>query len=133
MILSGPPTAVRTLLADDSCVIRHAVGELLSSYPGIDLVGLASNFQEAIHLVGLLKPDVIVVDLGMTAAMNEEVKTLRAISDAFTVVISATTNNDSMTVARELGADVFIDKMKLFDDLIPAILGRRSSEQPIPL
>jgi hypothetical protein len=42
------------------------------------------------------------------------------------VVISATTDDDSVAVARELGADVFIDKMKLSDELIPAILGRRN-------
>jgi DNA-binding NarL/FixJ family response regulator len=125
--------AVRTLLADDSRVIRHAVGRLLSGNPAIDLVGLASNFQEALHLVQVLKPDVIVVDLGMTAAANGEAKTLRAISDAFMIVISATTDDDSLTLARELGADVFVDKMKLSDELIPAILGRRPPEQPNPL
>jgi DNA-binding NarL/FixJ family response regulator len=118
----GPSTPIRTLLADDSRVIRRAVGRLLSGNRQIDLVGLASTFQEAIHLIDVLKPHVIVVDLGLTTAVNGESRKLRQMSDALLVVISAANDEGTIAAARELGADVFVDKMKLFDDLIPAIL-----------
>jgi chemotaxis response regulator CheB len=78
----GPRIAIRTLLTDDSLAVRHAVGRLLSGKSQIELVGLASMFQETVRLVGELKPDVIVVDLGMPAAANGEVKTLTVIPDA---------------------------------------------------
>jgi DNA-binding NarL/FixJ family response regulator len=120
--LGGVPMPIRTLLADDSRVIRRAVGRLLNGNSQIDLVGLASNFQETVHLIEVLKPHVIVIDLGLTTAVNGESKKLRQMSDALLVVISAASDAGAIAAARELGADVFLDKMKLSDDLIPAIL-----------
>jgi two-component system, NarL family, response regulator DevR len=126
MIWGKRPTPVRTLLAHGSRVVRREVGSLLGGEPGIDLVGQAATFREATHLIRLLKPDVVIIDSGMTGAADVESAKFRQVSDAFLVAISALPSEDGGSLAEQIGADVFVDKMRRFDDLIPAVLGRPS-------
>jgi len=108
--------------------MRDAIERLLSARPEIELVGLASDFQGAVDMVKTAKPDVIVIDLHMTAKIAGESRRLREISDARFVGISASVDKTTAALAKKLGADVFVDKMKLYDELLPAILSSEESE-----
>jgi DNA-binding NarL/FixJ family response regulator len=56
---------IRVLIADDQLMIRDGLASLLSSDPGIEVVGQAGNGREAVELARELKPDVIVMDIRM--------------------------------------------------------------------
>ncbi len=56
---------IRLLLADDQSLFREGLQTLLSASPDIDVVGEASNGEEAVRLAVQLKPDVILMDLRM--------------------------------------------------------------------
>lgn len=56
---------VRVILADDHTVMRQGVRMLLTLDPDIEVVGEASNGQEAVELAHQLKPDVVLMDLLM--------------------------------------------------------------------
>ena len=57
--------AIRTLVVDDSAFVRKVVREMLSFCPFIEVVGVARDGEEALHLCEELKPDVVTCDLMM--------------------------------------------------------------------
>ena len=56
---------VRVLLADDHTLFRKGLRTLLERMPGIDVVGEASNGDEALERARELVPDVILMDVKM--------------------------------------------------------------------
>jgi NarL family two-component system response regulator LiaR len=56
---------IRVMLVDDHAVVRSGLGAFLSVIPDLHLVGEAENGDEAVVRCGLLKPDVILMDLMM--------------------------------------------------------------------
>lgn len=65
MLTSDHPTKVRVLVVDDHELTRFSLSLALRSQADVELVGLASNGQEAIDMVGQHHPDVIILDLQM--------------------------------------------------------------------
>jgi DNA-binding NarL/FixJ family response regulator len=57
--------STRVLIADDRARSRNGLQALLSTYPGIEVVGEAGDGREALRLVQLYEPDVVVMDVRM--------------------------------------------------------------------
>ncbi|MGM0676745.1 protein-glutamate methylesterase/protein-glutamine glutaminase [Ectothiorhodospira marina] len=57
--------AVRVLVVDDSGFFRRRIVDILNADPSLEVVGTASNGQEAIDQVVALKPDVVTMDIEM--------------------------------------------------------------------
>lgn len=57
--------AVRALVVEDSTTARALLVELLRSDPGIEVVGEATNGQQAVELVSRLRPSVLLMDIEM--------------------------------------------------------------------
>lgn len=58
-------TKIRIMLVDDHAVVRSGLGAFLSVNPELELVAEAENGEQAVVRAGLLKPDVILMDLMM--------------------------------------------------------------------
>jgi len=56
---------IRVILADDHHVVRSGIRAEIERHPDIEVIGEASNGQEAISLVQQLHPDVLVLDINM--------------------------------------------------------------------
>jgi len=56
---------IRILLAEDHLIVRQGLRALLESQEDFQIVGEASNGREAVEAAKELKPDVMVMDLGM--------------------------------------------------------------------
>jgi NarL family two-component system response regulator LiaR len=56
---------IRIMLVDDHAVVRSGLSAFLSVHPDLELVGEAENGEQAVVRSGLLKPDVILMDLMM--------------------------------------------------------------------
>ena len=56
---------IRIVMADDHDVVRLGISALLSTVDGFDVVGQASDGEEAVAAVKKLKPDVVILDLEM--------------------------------------------------------------------
>ena len=80
-MLSCEKPNVRVLIVDDHELTRFCLKLALSTQKNIELVGMASNGQEAIEMVERYYPDVVILDLqmpvmdGLTAAI--EIKRLK--------------------------------------------------------
>ena len=53
------------LLADDHTLIRAGLRMVVDAQPDLTVVGEASDGREAVAMAGKLKPDVVVMDIGM--------------------------------------------------------------------
>ncbi|MBS3975065.1 MAG: chemotaxis-specific protein-glutamate methyltransferase CheB [Actinobacteria bacterium] len=56
---------IRVLIVDDSLVAREMLTQILSSDPGIEVIGEAKNGLEAIAKVAELRPDLVTMDIHM--------------------------------------------------------------------
>ena len=56
---------LRILLADDHKVVRQGTRALLSTFPEWKIVGEADNGRDAVSLTSELKPDIVILDIGM--------------------------------------------------------------------
>lgn len=65
LMLSCEPSTLRILVVDDHELTRLTLQIAFSSQENIQVVGLASNGQEAVEMVKNCNPDVIVLDLQM--------------------------------------------------------------------
>ena len=64
-MLSCMRSALRVLVVDDHELTRLSLKLALQNQSNIEIVGLASNGQEAVELVKRQHPDVIIIDLQM--------------------------------------------------------------------
>jgi DNA-binding NarL/FixJ family response regulator len=118
-----PQTMINLLLVDDQDLIRRGLHALLTTDPDIEVVGEASNGQEAIALVADLQPDVVLMDVRMP--VMDGVAGTREICQRYpeTKVLVLTTFNDREYVAQALqaGASGYLLKDTPFDELTQAI------------
>ena len=56
---------IRVMLVDDHLLMRDGLKLLLSTFDGIEVVGMAEDGDQAVTLCGQLQPDVILMDLVM--------------------------------------------------------------------
>jgi DNA-binding NarL/FixJ family response regulator len=114
---------INLLLVDDQDLIRRGLHALLTTDPDIQVVGEASNGQEAIALVADLQPDVVLMDIRMP--VMDGVAGTREICQCYpgTKVLVLTTFNDREYVSQALqaGASGYLLKDTPFEELTQAI------------
>ncbi len=113
---------VKVLLADDAEIVRKAIRKLLADSPElVVLVGEAVNFPQTIQMTNDLKPQVIVLDLHIARHFeSSEVKSY--LSKTKMLAISLSNDDEARALAKSYGALLLLDKMNLFDELVPAII-----------
>ena len=62
---AGEPARVRALVADDEPAAREAVITMLAEHPGVEVVGEATNGDEAVAMIRRLRPDLLFLDIQM--------------------------------------------------------------------
>ncbi|MEI8037369.1 MAG: response regulator transcription factor [Verrucomicrobiota bacterium] len=67
--MSKPTKSIRVILADDHTLVRAGIRTLLEKLPGVEVVGEAVDGREALALVSLHLPDVVLMDISM-AGLN---------------------------------------------------------------
>ena len=78
---------IRILIADDHAIVRMGLVTLLGAQDGFEVVGEASNGEQAVSRALKLRPDVVVMDLVMpkkdgvaaTAELNEKLPTAKCL------------------------------------------------------
>jgi serine phosphatase RsbU (regulator of sigma subunit)/DNA-binding NarL/FixJ family response regulator len=114
---------IRVMIVDDHSMVRKGLATILKVKPGLELVGEASNGQEALELCAQVQPDVILMDLVMPE-MDGAAAT-RAIRACWSriQVIALTSFKETELVqgALEAGAISYLLKSISADELVSAI------------
>jgi DNA-binding NarL/FixJ family response regulator len=115
---------VRVLLADDQRLVRESLGTMLGLLAGIELVGSASDGEEAVALAAELRPDVVLMDLRMPRLDGIEATRRLHATQPGTRVIALTTYADDASVlgALRAGARGYLTKDASSGDIRTAIL-----------
>jgi DNA-binding NarL/FixJ family response regulator len=114
---------LRILLADDHEIVRRGLASLLIRHEGWEICGEANDGREAVEKVRQLKPDVIIIDIGMPN-LNGLDATRRILQEDPTAKIIVLTVTDADQVIREAldaGARGFVLKSDAARDLVTAI------------
>ena len=116
-------TPLRIFLADDHEVVRNGIRSILTTQPGWEICGEAVNGRETVEMVAALKPDVVVIDIGMPE-LNGLEATRQIIKARETAKVLVLTVHESHQVVREVldaGARGYILKSDAGRDLITAV------------
>jgi len=106
--------SLRVLVVDDTVLYRKIVSDVLSTIPGVDVVGSAHNGKAAVSKLPALKPDLLTLDIEMPEMNGIEVLDhLRKHAPQTAAIMLSTLTHEggAMTMkALELGAFDFIPK-----------------------
>ena len=113
----------RIVLADDHSVVRQGFRRILEAQPDMEIVGEASNGNEAIEVSTRLNPDVVVMDVAMPELNGIEATRRMGESASRTRVLALSMHKDSVYVREILraGARGYLLKDAVDEDLIAAV------------
>jgi two-component system, NarL family, response regulator NreC len=113
---------LRVLLADDHSIVRRGLRGLLEA-AGLAVIGEAGDGLEAVRLCEELRPDLLILDIGMPALSGIEVAARAQKLDPAPGVIILSVHGDESYIMRALaaGARAYLLKSATDEDLIPAV------------
>jgi DNA-binding NarL/FixJ family response regulator len=114
---------LRILLADDHEIVRRGLSELLRAHEGWEICGEASDGREALESAKRLKPDVIILDIGMPNLNGlSTTRQLLQHDPNFKIIILTITDADQVIrEALDAGARGFVLKSDAARDLVSAV------------
>jgi DNA-binding NarL/FixJ family response regulator len=95
---------IRVLVADDQAIIRDGLATVLSLLPDIEIVGEASDGEEAVRLVGETDPDVVLMDLRMPVLDGAGATARITVEYPRTSILVLTTFADDVSILAALRA-----------------------------
>ena len=114
---------IRVLLTDDHALFRQGIRTLLSLEPDMEVAGEASNASEAVALSHQLRPDIVLMDVGMTGMSSFEATRLirKDRPETRVVFLSMYDDEDYLAECVEIGASGYILKESQTDQLLTGI------------
>ena len=117
------PKALTVILVDDHAMMRQGLRSVLEAHADIQIVGEASDGQEAVAMVHALQPAVVVMDINMprlngieaTAQIKAQYPGIRVIG----LSVNAGPNNREAML--QAGADMLLTKEAAVEDLYRCI------------
>ena len=115
---------VRVLIADDHRLFAKTIEAVLAGYPGIDVVGRATNGREAVRLTLELAPDLVLMDLEMPVMDGfEATARIRKIGAPTAILIlTASQSPEDANRALAVGAQGYLTKDRITSELHTLIL-----------
>ena len=115
---------VRVLIADDERLFVESVEALLRNDERVEMIGTASNGQDAVDLVCALVPDVTLMDISMPVLDGiEAARRIRLeLPDACILILTTESDAEKKNRARQAGVAGFLTKDRIGTQLVGAIV-----------
>ncbi|WP_416672901.1 response regulator transcription factor [Egbenema bharatensis] len=114
---------IRVLIVEDDPMMQLGLEQTLSTTPGITVVGQADDGYRAVEEAKRLKPDVIVMDIGLPRqdgiAATRQIK--EAMPEVHVVMLTSHTTENEVIGSLSSGADAYCVKGTTVDRLLTAI------------
>ena len=114
---------IRVVLADDHAVVRKGIREFLEEDTAIQVVGEASDGEQAIALVAREKPDVAVFDIQMPKmnGMDATRRVKKEFPQTRVLMLTAYDDDPYIFAALQAGANGYLLKTSSSDELVHAV------------
>lgn len=117
---------IRTVLVDDHALLREGLRALLGRSEDVTVVGEADSYESALAEVAISRPDVVVVDLKLTAGADYDGLRLvgeitRRHPDVATLVLTTFLDDDLVVRAVRAGARGYVVKDVDTTELVRAV------------
>ncbi len=108
----GPANPIRVLLADDHALVRAGIRSLLDKIPGVEVVGEASNGQEALEIVKSELPNLVLMDIEMPELSGLEAlpRIVKTFPKTKVAILSAYATEEYVSRALRSGASGYMLK-----------------------
>ncbi len=115
--------AIKVLLADDHELVRDGIRARLQNTPQIEIVGEATNGQEAVELAARLQPDLVLMDVSMPRmnGLEAAAEISRNFPQIHILVLSIYDNPEYVRGVLQSGAKGYILKDISAPEMITAI------------
>jgi DNA-binding NarL/FixJ family response regulator len=115
------PLAV--LIVDDCQMFCRSLARYLKTMPDVTVVGTACSAEEALLEAACLSPDVVLMDLCIPGFLGSEatLRMKRWERAPRVVLLSGQTSTSLRHAARAAGADAFVEKAALLENLREAL------------
>ena len=116
--------SIKVLISDDTDIMREAMRKVIREEPRIEIVGEATTFGQTMQAIADFKPDVLLLDLHLAEKRDFSPALVKSqlVSVSHILAVSFSNDAEARDLAEAYGAKLLLDKMKLFSDLVPAIL-----------
>jgi len=116
-------TPIKIILADDHKLVRQGMRSLLESHPGLEVIGEASDGEEALKLMETLSPDIAFMDVMMPNLNGIEAAKIAHQRGLKTRLIFLSMHANSTYAVRALqsGALAYLLKDSDFTEILQAI------------
>ena len=115
---------MRIVIADDHAIVREGLVALFRKKEGWEVVGQASDGEQAVEICRELSPDVAIVDISMPKLSGVEV--IRQLKESHpaihAVVLSMHSENTIVAEALKAGSRAYVLKSSLFEEITSALL-----------
>lgn len=114
---------IRLLLVDDHQVVRSGLRMLLSNETDVEIVGEAGTAREALDAVQALKPNVVLMDIGLPDLSGIDATREIKRTDPAVAVVALTIHEDEEYFFKmlEAGASGYVPKRAAPEELLTAI------------
>ena len=114
--------SIEVILADDHPMVRDGLRVVLERDPDIAIVAEVEDGESAVRLTEQLKPDVVIMDVGLPKVNGiEATRRIRSTTAAKVVGLSIYDDQVFVEAMRSAGASGFVVKRSAFTALHPAI------------
>lgn len=126
----GPRRPIRILVVDDHTVVRRGIVHLLEEERGLEVVGEAGDGATALALARALRPDVVLMDIGLPDLSGIEVtrRLTAEIPEVRVLILTVYDRDDFLFRALEAGASGYVLKGADVDDLLRAVRAVHAGE-----
>jgi two-component system, NarL family, response regulator LiaR len=118
-----PTDIIRLVIVDDHEAVRRSLQMVMDIYDNIEVIGEASNGQEAVALCQKLQPDLVLMDLLMP--VMDGVTATQIIRQNFphirVLILTSGIDPDMISAALRAGAQSYIEKQVNIEALTQAI------------
>ena len=114
---------IKMLLVDDHAVVRSGLRMLLENEADVEIVGEAATGSEAVALVAQLKPDMVIMDIGLPDISGIEATLQIKQASPQVAVVALTIHEDEEYFFKMLqaGANGYVPKRAAPEELLTAI------------
>ena len=125
---------VRVVVASHQPIVRHGLCRLLAAEPEIEIVGASSDGNYAVSLARQLRPDLVLIDMGIqTCDAIAVTRMIRSeLRDTQVIVVSGGNDAVSAVASVRAGAAAYLRREARIEELLQAIRSVVAGQAVLP-